>query len=82
MAIILSFGNTAIIDYNILNKAANTIASPIHFRQVQVKKQNPHNFIDSKCDVGASKNAAEHFLRSEIFTCAIYKVAGVRLFLI
>ena len=40
------------------------------------------NFIDSKCDVGASKNAAEHFLRSEIFTCAIYKVAGVRLFLI
>lgn len=34
MAIILSFGNTAIIDYNILNKAANTIASPIHFRQV------------------------------------------------
>ena len=34
MAIILSFGNTAIIDYNILNKASNTIASPIHFRQV------------------------------------------------
>lgn len=38
--------------------------------------------VIGKCDVGASKNAAEHFLRSEIFTCAIYKVAGVRLFLI
>ena len=34
MAIILSFGNTAIIDYNILNKAADTIASPIRFWQV------------------------------------------------
>ena len=45
-------------------------------------KQNPHNFIDSKCDVGASKNAAEHFPRSEIFTYAIYKIMGVRLFLI
>ena len=43
------------------------------------KKRKP---AYSKGNVGASKNAAEHFLRSEIFTCAIYKVAGVRLFLI
>ena len=82
MAIILSFGNTAIIDYNILNKAADTIASPIRFWQVQIKKQTPATLQIAKCDVGASKNAAEHFLRSEIFTYAIYKVAGVRLFLI
>ena len=48
------------------------------FLQV-ANEQTPENFLDTRCNVGASKNAVTHFLRSDYLYIWYLKVFGGRL---